>query len=136
MVNMMRNMARSRFDRGSMALLWIESVIFSVIYGLGIHSWVVTAVLFAVLFALLRGQGTAVYSIFVLSFLWAFIFAAVGFGIGGWVGAMILGGLVFSHGVRLHFRDLKRSWADQVSFQFADAGQWRRNWYLPGQNLN
>ena len=69
MIHIMRNIATVRFDKGSMVFLGIESIIFSVIYGLGIHSWVVTAVLFAVLFALLRGQGTAVYSIFVLSFL-------------------------------------------------------------------
>ena len=111
-----------------------ESVIFSVIYGLMFHSWAFAGVLFAILFALLRGQGTAVYAVFVLSFLWSFVFAAFGYGIGGWIGAMILGGVVFLNGVQLHFRDLKRSWVDADIPTAINAAQWRQGWQ--GPNLN
>jgi len=95
-----------RFDKKSTIILWIEAFIFAVIYGLMFKTWVVWGVLFLPSAILLSKPKTAVYTIFIICGLWTFIFAALGYGIGGWIGAVIVGMTVFYKGVRLHLRDL------------------------------
>lgn len=134
MQNLIRRVTQRRFNKSSMAILWVESFVFAGIYGAMFHSWAVFGVLFAVLAVLMIKPQTAVYTIFILSFLWAFVFAAFGFGIAGTIGAVIVGGLVFFNGVKLHFRDLRSSWDDVGTAGHANA-QWRQNWQ-GGWNLN
>ena len=129
------NIVHKRFNRASLVLLWVESFIFSAIYGAMFHSWMVFGVLFAGFGVLLIRPNTAVYSIFVLSFLWAFVFAAFGYGIGGPIGATIVGGLVFFNGAKLHLRDLKSPWDDLEAAGHANV-QWRQGWQGGQQNLN
>lgn len=123
-----------RFDRKSTLLLWLESFIFAVIFGLMFKTWIVWAMLFLPSAILLSKPKTAVYMIFFICGLWTFIFAALGYGIGGWIGAVVIGATVFYKGVRLHLRDLNRS---QDKWEWDFIGQdCRQNWYLGRQNLN
>jgi len=123
-----------RFNKSSIRLLWLESFIFSVIYALMFKNWLVWAALFLPSAILLSRPGTAVYTIFIICGLWVFIFAALGYGIGGWIGGVVVGATVFYKGVRLHLCDLKRS--DDV-WEWDFVGQdWRQNWHLGRQNLN
>lgn len=128
------SITRVRFDKKSTWLLGIEAFVFAAIYGLMFKTWIVWAVLFLPSAILLSKPKTAVYTILIVCALWTFIFAAIGFGIGGWIGAVVVGATVFYKGVRLHLRDLKRS-PDTWEWDFV--GQdWRQNWYLGRQNLN
>ena len=129
-----RDISQIRFDRSAKAFLWLETVIFSLTYGLMIHSWIVFAIIFFGSAWLMSQPRTVAYTVFVMSFLWAWVFAVIGYGFGEWIGAVILGGLVFSNGIRLHFRDLKQSLVDAEGV--INATKWRQNWYLGGQNLN
>jgi hypothetical protein len=115
-----------------MRILWLESFIFAVIFGLMFKTWVVWGVLFLVSAVLLSKPKTAVYTIFITCSLWTFLFAALGYGIAGWIGAVVVGLTVFYKGVRLHLRDLKRS-SDEWDFVGHD---WRQNWHLGRQNFN
>ena len=125
---------RFRFDKKSTWLLWAEAFIFAVIYGLMFKTWLVWAALFVPCTILLNKSNTAVYTIFIICGLWVFIFAALGYGIGGWIGAVVVGTIVLYKGVRLHLRDLKTS-LDQWEWDYV--GQdWRQNWHLGRQNLN
>ena len=130
--NMFNFITETRFDQKSTRILWVESFIFAVIFGLMFKTWVVWGVLFLGSAVLLSKPNTAVYTIFVVCALWTFIFAALGYGIGGWIGAIVVGATVFYKGVRLHLRELKRL-PDQSNFAVND---WRQNWYLGRQNLN
>ena len=121
-----------RFDGKSTILLWVESFVFAAIYGAMFHSWSVFGILSLGLAVLMSRPKTAVYSIFIICSLWAFVFAAFGYGFGGWIGAVALGATVFYKGVRLHLRDLKRS-PDEWNFV---GKNWRQQWYLGGQSYN
>jgi len=123
---------RVRFDKKSTWLLCAEAFIFAMIYGLMFKTWLVWAALFIPCVILLSKPNTAVYTIFIICGLWTFIFAALGYGIGGWIGAVIVGTTVFYKGVRLHLRELKRL-PDEWNFVEHD---WRQNWHLGRQNLN
>ena len=100
---MLKSLMLVRFDRKSTLLLWLESFIFAVIYGVMFKTWIVWAVLFLLSAILLSKPKTAVYTIFIICSLWTFIFAAFGYGIGGWVGEVAVGVTVFYKGVRLHW---------------------------------
>jgi hypothetical protein len=117
-----------------MIILWIETFVFAAIYGLMFKTWVVWGILFLGSAILLSRPKTAVYTIFVICSLWVFIFAALGYGIGGWIGAVVVGATVFYKGVRLHLRDLNRS-QDKWEWDFV-GHDLRHNWYLGRQNLN
>jgi uncharacterized membrane protein len=125
-----------RFDNKSMAILWVESVVFAVIYGLMFKLWLVGGIIFLILVMLIGRPMTAVYAIFVLSFLWSFVFTAIGYGIGGLVGGMVLGAMVFLNGVRLHFRDLRFSCDTVDPSEYVNTIEWRRSWYDGRPNLN
>jgi hypothetical protein len=131
MVNLMRNVTRIRFDQASIRILWTEAFLFSALFGVIFRSCPVAIIFFLILFAFLHSQSRAVYAVFILSFLWGLIFAglAINFGL-GW--ELALWGIVFYKGVRIHFRDLKRS-PDEWDFAEND---WGKNWQLRRQNLN
>ena len=95
-----------QLEAGSMRFLWLELVIFSTIYGLMFKSWPVGIGLFVGIAFLLNRPKGAIYTVCALSFLWAFVFAAIGFGFAGWIGALILGGMVFWTGVSRHMSEL------------------------------
>jgi len=129
---MLKNFTQIRFDQKSMIILHSEAALFSIVIGIAYRSGLVSVILFSILFVLLRSPQRVIYAIFVLSFLWGMIFAALGFDAGGWIWAIALGGFVFYKGIRIHFRDLKQidAFADYESWS------WRQNWFLGRQNLN
>ena len=134
---MFKNITQTRFDRASVILLWIEATIFSGVYGAAFHSWAVGVIIFLGTARLMSKPQTVVYTVFVMSFLWAWIFVALGFEMGGWIGSVVLGVVVFFNGVRLHFRDLKRLWMDADIAGAIKTAQWRQKWSNNGwQNLN
>jgi len=134
MPKLITQITQVRFDKSSLRVLWIEAFIFATIYALMFKTWLVWAVLFLPSAFLLSKPKTAVYTIFIICAQWVFIFAALGYGIGGWIGAVIVGTIVFYKGVRLHLRDLKHS-TDKWEWDFV-GHDWRQNWYLGRQNLN
>ncbi len=122
---------RVRFDKASMRILGAEAVLFSALFGVIFRSWPVAMVLFLALFSLLHNQSRAVYAVFILSFLWGFIFAGLTIDF-GWVWALVLGGMVFYKGIKIHLRELKRS---PNKWDFAGSN-WSQSWHLGRQNLN
>jgi len=133
-VAMLNNIAKVRFDQAGMRVLWSEAVLFSVLFGVIFRSCPVAIVLFTILFAFLYSQSKAVYAVFILSFLWGLIFAGLAIDF-GWGLALALWGIVFYKGVRIHLRELKRSWDDPI-FTAENAVAWKGNWFLGRQNLN
>jgi hypothetical protein len=127
---------QAEFDKTSMRILWAESVIFAGIYGMMFRSWLVGGIIFLCLAVLMLRPKTVVYSIFILSFLWCFVFAAIGFGIAGAVGAVVLGLIVFMNAARLHFRDLRSPWAELSFVGNINVMDWRRGWDGRLGNLN
>ena len=122
---------RVRFDKASTRILWTETILFSALFGMIFRSWPIAILLFSVLFTFLHNQSRAIYAVFILSFLWGFIFAGIAIDF-GWVWALVLGGIVFYKGIRIHLRDLKRS-PDEWDYAGKD---WSQNWHLGRQNLN
>ena len=116
-------------------VLLAEAVILSVIIGAGLASWPGVIILLAILtWALNRHWGT-VYLIGLFSCAWGFLAGMIGFGLGGWAWALLLGLLALRSGVKIHCRDLTRPFLN-VSFESFNASQWRQNWNLGRQNLN
>ncbi len=97
----------------SMKILWMELMIFSIIYGLIYRSGIVFGVVFIGLAMLIKPKR-AIYAIFILGFMWAFIFVGLGYDWGGWQWATVLGAIVYLNAIRLHFRDLKWSQSPRV----------------------
>jgi len=135
MINILKSFSEARFDQRGMMILWSEAGLFSIVFGIAYRSGLVSVILFSILFMLLRSPQRVIYAVFVLSFLWGMIFAALGYDGGGWIWALALGGFVFYKGVRIHFRELTLSWNDQI-YTTKNAVTGRGNWYLGGQNLN
>ena len=123
-----------RFDERGMRILWGEAILFSALFGLVYHSCLIGIALFLILFAFLYSQSRAVYAVFILSFLWGLIIAGLAIDF-GWGWALALWAIVFYKGVKIHFRELKRS-SDDLVFTVADADAWRGNWFLGPQNSN
>jgi predicted membrane protein len=125
-----------RFNQKSKIILWIEAGVFAVIYGLMFKTWIVTAGLVLIASLLMNKPRMEAYKVYWVSFLWCPVFFAIGFTIGGWIGGLILGGLVMYKGIKLHWRDLKRSQEDENIEAYVNAEKWRQNWHLGPQNLN
>ena len=123
-----------RFDQKGIRILWGEAVLFSALFGLVYHSWLIGITLFVILSGFLFSQSRAVFAVFILSFLWGLIFAGLAIDF-GWGWALALWAIVFYKGVRIHFRELKRS-SDDLIYTAANAEIWRGNWYLGPQNHN
>jgi len=125
----------ARFNDQNFRILWFEALLFAVIVGTALHSWVGVGVLFAGLCWLLNRRRGTVYMIFALSALWGFLAGSLGYGLGGWGWAVVLGGLALMSGIKVHYRDLKRPF-ESVGLEQINARQWRQNWHFGGQNLN
>jgi predicted membrane protein len=125
-----------RFDRKSKIILWAEAVVFAVIYGLMFKTGLVTAGMVLIAAVLMSKPRTQAYMVYCMSFLWSPIFFSIGFAMAGWIGGLVVGGLVIYKGIKLHWRDLKRSREDESIGAFVNAVKWRQNWHLGPQNLN
>lgn len=125
-----------RFDRKSKAILWVEAAVFTVIYGLMFKTWLVTAGMALVATFFMSKPRTQAYMVYWMSFLWSPIFFSIGFAIAGWIGGFVLGGWVIFNGIKLHWRDLKRSQEDESIETYVNAVNWRQNWHLGPQNMN
>jgi len=125
----------ARFNDPNFRILWFEALLFAVIIGTALHSWVRVGVLFVGLCWLLNQRKGTIYAVFALSAAWGILAGSLGYGLGGWGWGLVLGGLALMSGVKVHYRDLKRPF-ESAGFEGFDARQWRGNWYLGGQNLN
>ncbi len=81
-----------------------------------------------------RHWGT-IYLIGIFSCAWGFLAGMIGFGLGGWAWALLLGILALRSGIKVHLRDLKRPF-ENISFESFNSKQWRQNWNFGQQNLN
>ena len=117
-------------------ILGLEIVLFSGLFGITAHSWLVFGLMSLSLFWLLNRSKGIVYSIFVLSFIWGFLVFAIIFNGGEWKWATAMAGIMFLFGLRLHFRDLKRPLSHISMAVDTNVADWRRNGYFGQQNLN
>jgi len=125
----------ARLANHNYRVLWFEAVVSSVIIGAGLASWPGVIILLAVLTWVLNRQLGTVYLIGLFSCAWGFLAGMIGFGLGGWAWALLLGILALISGVKIHLRDLKRLFVN-MGFENFDAKQWRQNWNFGQQNLN
>lgn len=125
-----------RFDQKSKAILWAETIVFGVIYGLMFKTCLVTAGLVLITIVLMNKARTQAYMVYWMSFLWSPIFFSIGFVVASWLGGLVLGVWVIFNGIKLHWRDLKRSQEDENIGAYVNTVKWRQNWHLGPQNLN
>ena len=125
----------SKFKDHNFKVLWAESVVLSVIIGVGIASWPGVIILLAGLTWVLYTRCGAIYLTGIFSCAWGLLAGMIGFGLGGWAWALLLGILALISGVKIHLRDLKMPLRSMDLEEF-NANQWRQNWNLGQQNLN
>jgi hypothetical protein len=89
-------------------VLWAEAVVLAVIIGVGFASWPGDIILLTALTWVLNKRWGAIYLIVLFSCAWGFLAGMIGFGLGGWAWALLLGILALLSGVKIHLRDLKR----------------------------
>lgn len=116
-------------------VLWAEAVVLSVIIGAGLASWLGVIILLTLLTWVLNRHWGTVYLIGLFSLAWGFLAGMIGFGLGGWSWALLLGILALISGVKIHIRDLKRPFANEIFEQF-NSKKLRQYWHLGPQNLN
>ena len=124
----------NRINKNSV-FVWAELIIFSIIYGLAFHSWVVFGVIFLGSFWLLNRPRGTVHIIYAMSFLWGFIAFSVGHSI-SWGWASVLGMTFFLLGVGAHLNGLKKPVVSKVVSVNQNNIEWQRNGYEGRQNLN
>ena len=124
----------SKFKDHNFKVLWAESAVLSVIIGAGIASWPGVIILLAALTWVLHRRWGAIYLIGIFSCAWGFLAGMIGFGLGGWAWALLLGILALISGVKIHLRDLKRQF--YPGFEKLNANELRQNWFMGRQNLN
>ncbi len=117
------------------ASLWLESLLFSVLIGIGFRSWVVSGLMFLGLTLLIHQPKGTVYTVVALSLMWGYIAASIGYSFGGWLWAAVLGSLGLIQGVRIHWRKLGLSWVD-LDYGVKNVIDFRGHWDLRRQNLN
>jgi hypothetical protein len=131
---MLRNFT-AKLANHNYKILWSEAVVLSVIIGAGLASWPGVIIMLAALtWALNRSWGT-ICLIGLFSCAWGFLAGMIGFGLGGWAWALLLGILALISGVKIHLRDLKRPFKLIFTGQY-NVIEWRLNWHLGRQNLN
>ncbi len=126
----------TQFNDKTFATLWLESLLFSVLFGIGFHSLLVSVLMFVGLTWLMNKWKGTLYAILTLSFLWGFIVFCICYSAGGWVWGLGLGAIVFYKGVRVHFRELKESLDNFNFFTSNNIREWRQDNYWGRQNLN
>ncbi len=129
------NKFNAKLTNHNYRILWAEGVVLSVIIGSGFASWPGAIVLLAVLMWVLDRRWGSIYLIGFYSCAWGFLAGMIGYGLGGWAWALLLGLLALRSGIKIHCRDLKRPFVN-ASFENFNANQWRQNWLLGPQNLN
>jgi len=125
----------SKFKDHNFRLLFGEGIVLSVIIGAGLASWPGVFILLVALTWTLNRQWGTVCLIGLFSCAWAFLAGMIGYGLGGWAWALLLGILALISGVKIHLRDLKMPFRSMDLEEF-NANQWRQNWNLGQQNLN
>lgn len=131
-----KSLSDIRFDRKSKNILWAEAAVFAVIYGLMFKTWLVTAGMALIATFFMSKPRTQAFMVYWMSFLWSPIFFNIGFAMAGWIGGLVFGGFVIYKGIKLHWRDLKRSQEEEGIEAYVNAMKWGRNWHLGSQNLN
>lgn len=125
--------SRAYLSDSSFMTLWFEQLLFSVLYAIAFHSWIVFVVMFISLSLLLNKLKGKIYMIYVISCLWGFIAFSIGYSINcGW--ATGLGGAFVLLGIKAHISGLKKLVVNKpASLNNID---WLRNGYERRQNLN
>lgn len=135
MLSLMRKFAARSINDKNFMILGFEIFLFSVLYGIAFHSWIVFGVIFLGSSWLLnRPQGT-VHMIYATSLLWGFIAFSIGHGI-SWGWATALGMAFFLLGLGAHMTGLKKPIASAVVSVNYEKNEWRRNGYEGQSNLN
>ena len=125
----------TRFNNKIYTTLWIESLLFSALFGVAFHSWLVFSLMSVGLFWLIHQTKGMAYTVIALSLFFGFISASIGYSFGGWLWAGILGIMVLVKAIQVHWRKLGMSWVD-LGFRWNKVVRWQRNGYLGRQNLN
>jgi len=126
---------KARLANHNYRVFWVEAVVLSVIIGAGLASWTGVIILLVALTWALNTRWRAVCLIGLFSCAWGFLAGMIGYGLGGWAWALLLGILALISGVKIHLRDLKRPFVNEAFEQF-NSKDWRQNWHLGQQNLN
>ena len=106
-------------------ILGFESLLFSGVFGIAYHSWLVFGIMFLGLSLLLKRSKNMVYIIVALSLLWGFIAFSIGYSSGEWIWGVTLGVIFFLFGVGAHLKNLKRP-MDSMAFWDRNTDEWRR----------
>jgi hypothetical protein len=125
----------SKFKDHNFKVLWAESAVLSVIIGAGLGSWPGVIILLAGLTWVLHRRWGAIYLIGIFSCAWGFMAGMIGFGLGGWAWALLLGILSLISGVKIHLRDLKKPFNHIVIGQ-NNTNEWKQCLNWGRQNLN
>ncbi len=133
MLKIIRNFT-SKLANHNYRVLWSEAVVLSVIIGAGVASWPGVIILLAVLTWTLNRRWGSVCLIGLFSCAWAFLAGMIGFGLGGWAWALLLGVLALISGIKIHLRDLKRPFYSGL--ENFNVNELRQNWFMGRQNLN
>ena len=134
MLRQMKKILTQSINDKNFMILGFELFLFSALYGVAFHSWVVFGVMFLGLSWLLnRPRGTA-YMICAVSLFWCFIAFSIGYSI-SWGWAAVLGGAFFILGITAHVTGLKRPLVSKLVLSNQNHIEWRRNGY-PRQNFN
>lgn len=135
MLSLMRKFAARSINNKNFMILGFEIFLFSVLYGIAFHSWIVFGVTFLGSSWLLnRPRGTA-NMICAMSVLWGFIAFSIGHSI-SWGWATALGMTFFLLGLGAHLTGLKKPVISTVVSGNYEKSVWRRNGYEGWQNLN
>lgn len=113
-------------------ILGFEIFLFSGVFGIAYHSWLVFGLMFLGLFLLMNISKNTVYMVITMSLIWGFIAFSIGYSSGEWSWAVILGGIFFLLGVGAHMIGLKRSWDGMMFFGYSNTGESGK----VSQNLN
>jgi hypothetical protein len=116
-------------------ILWAEAVVLSVIIGAGFASWPGVIILMMALTWLLNMRWGSIYLIGLFSCAWGFLAGMIGYGLGGWAWALLLGILALISGIKIHSRDLKKP-INQIILRQNNIIEWGHGMNWGRQNLN
>src|SRR5580658_834809 len=102
-VNMLKiiNAFKARLANHNYRVLWAEAVVLSVIIGAGLASWPGVIILLVALTWALNTRWGAVSLIGLFSCAWGFVAGMIGYGLGGWAWALLLGILALIRGIKI-----------------------------------
>ena len=127
---------KDRLGDSNFMILWFEQLLFSVLYGVAFHTWVVFGAMFLGSFWLLNRPRGTTHMIYAMSILWGFIAFSIGHSI-SWGWATALGMAFFLLGLGTHMTGLKKPMIGHAVVSAAhEKNEWLRNGYQGRQNLN